>query len=556
MHKLHLRIWMAILATLVAVLLGAWLVWHLSREAAQLRQGGSAAATPPREIVLRTEGGDLVAQYRVAAGQGLPRNAAGQVEVTLQAAQDVKKGEALRLQLPQRRGPPEFSQLPPEARAAALARIDAQRQAGDPERYAGDPEREAHRQLRQTREAREAREARLLPAWLRPPYGFVVLLGLLALAAGLAVYPIARSLTRRLGSLHHTVKAWGQGDLTARNAADLTRGKDEVAEVAREFNAAAEQVQKLLGTQETLLASQKSLLANASHELRSPLARLRMALELANLPPEAQEEAKQNIAELDALIEEILLSSRLDAAQSSIKALGSGSNLGSGSSLCAEVSNTASPLQANGFEFLEIERLQALCSAEAAAFGAQFRQHGDGASLQTQSPHNKYALYADPALLKRLLRNLLQNASRYGAPTVLLTLELQHAVADRVSDSAAAVAAAAATAVKGDAKAELAAEAELESGSSLGCLLRVTDCGAGVAQSERGRIFEPFYRGLNTRAARSSEAQGGVGLGLALVRQIAQHHGGSVACTNRPDGQSGACFEVRLPAYAAAYDRL
>ena len=54
------------------------------------------------------------------------------------------------------------------------------------------------------------------------------------------------------------------------------------------------------------------------------------------------------------------------------------------------------------------------------------------------------------------------------------------------------------------------------------------------------RIFEPFYR-----LPGASEREGGVGLGLALVKSITLRHGGSVKCSNRPDG--GACFEVRLP---------
>jgi signal transduction histidine kinase len=54
------------------------------------------------------------------------------------------------------------------------------------------------------------------------------------------------------------------------------------------------------------------------------------------------------------------------------------------------------------------------------------------------------------------------------------------------------------------------------------------------------RIFEPFYR-----LPGASERDGGVGLGLALVKSIALRHGGTVGCSNQPQG--GACFEIRLP---------
>jgi signal transduction histidine kinase len=58
----------------------------------------------------------------------------------------------------------------------------------------------------------------------------------------------------------------------------------------------------------------------------------------------------------------------------------------------------------------------------------------------------------------------------------------------------------------------------------------------------RERIFEPFYR-----LPGASERAGGVGLGLALVRSIAQRHNGSVRCEDQPDGSGGACFVLRLP---------
>jgi signal transduction histidine kinase len=105
---------------------------------------------------------------------------------------------------------------------------------------------------------------------LQSPFGFAWLLGLVALAVALGAYPIVRRLTKRLEALQKGVERWGQGDLSTRLP---VQGQDEVAFLAARFNAAAERVQ-------TLLLSHKALLANASHELRSPLARIRMGLEL------------------------------------------------------------------------------------------------------------------------------------------------------------------------------------------------------------------------------------------------------------------------------------
>ena len=70
--------------------------------------------------------------------------------------------------------------------------------------------------------------------------------------------------------------------------------------------------------------------------------------------------------------------------------------------------------------------------------------------------------------------------------------------------------------------------------------MRVCDRGPGVPEAERERIFEPFYR---LRGA--SEREGSVGLGLALVRSIAQRHQGTAHCEANPGG--GACFVLSLP---------
>ena len=115
-------------------------------------------------------------------------------------------------------------------------------------------------------------------------------------------------------TLQRSVDAQAAGNLQARVE---VQGRDEVAQLARSFNRAAERIETLVTRQEALLQAQRRLLANASHELRSPLARIRMAVELmlespGDLPLHAGE-VRLNIHELDALVEEILLASRLDA---------------------------------------------------------------------------------------------------------------------------------------------------------------------------------------------------------------------------------------------------
>ncbi|HSV35627.1 MAG TPA: ATP-binding protein [Ramlibacter sp.] len=288
--------------------------------------------------------------------------------------------------------------------------------------------------------------------WLRGPGGLLWMLAIVALAVAVGSYPIIRRLTQRLDDLRQGVERWGEGDLSARINES---GSDELAFLAQRFNHAAERV-------ETLLKSHKSLLANASHELRSPLARIRMGLELMDpaVSPASREEIRRSINELDQLVDEILLASRLDAKEADI--------------------GTVEPVDLTG-----------LAAEECARAGAELVAADDGRSVVVQGVAK---------LLRRAVRNLLENAKRYSNGPI--TVELRR-----------------------------------ENGNAV---VRVRDQGPGVPPAERERIFEPFYR-----LAGASERFGGVGLGLALVRSITLRHNGSVRC-EEPEGP-GACFVLRVP---------
>src|SRR6478752_7289083 len=201
--------------------------------------------------------------------------------------------------------------------------------------------------------------------WLpRGPQGFLWLLGMVGLAVAVGSYPIVRRLTLRLEDLRRGVERWGEGDLSVRVP---ERGNDEVAFLAQRFNQAAQRV-------DTLVQSHRSLLANASHELRSPLARIRMGLELMHPEPSlrTRDEITRNIAELDQLVDEILLASRLDARESDIGTL-------------------------------ESVDLAGLAAEECARAGADL-------TMQEGSP---LTVRGVPKLLRRAVRNLLENARRY-----------------------------------------------------------------------------------------------------------------------------------------------
>jgi signal transduction histidine kinase len=192
-----------------------------------------------------------------------------------------------------------------------------------------------------------------------------------------------------------------------------------------------------------------------------------MAVELwlARPGPELRAEIVRNLAEIDELVEEILLASRLDYNGSDVE--------------------RSAPVDLLG-----------LAAEEAARFDASV----------DSIPEGIVEINGDAALLRRLIRNLLENASKHGRPPI-------HVAVTHTADKARIV---------------------------------VSDHGAGIAPCERERVFEPFYR-----PAGRIESAGGWGLGLSLVRQIAMRHGGNVVCEAEPDGESRFVVELasrKLPA--------
>jgi len=284
-------------------------------------------------------------------------------------------------------------------------------------------------------------------AW-HPVLGLIAFLGAIALAVAVCAYPLVRRLTRRLERLQAGVDQLGTGNLEARVKVE---GRDEVARLAESFNRSAARIEDLVG-------SHKLLLANASHELRTPLSRIRLGVELMKetADPRRRADLERDIAELDQLIDEILLSSRLDAVK--------------------------------GLDTYEDVDLLALAAEEGARY--------DHCRVAGRS----VVARGDRALLRRMLRNLIENAERHGAPPIEVHV-------GRGRDGTQAV-------------------------------LTVSDHGPGVAESERERVFSPFSRVAGRNA--------GTGLGLTLVRQIARQHLGDAAWAGTPDRPS--TIRVVLPA--------
>jgi signal transduction histidine kinase len=144
---------------------------------------------------------------------------------------------------------------------------------------------------------------------------------------------------------------------------------------------------------------------------------------------------------------------------------------------------------------------------------------------------NSVVLQADARLLRRLLRNLLENARRHGQGNPDGMGISKPNTGDAHPDAEPSDA--------DTADVSLSLSSLVIAGQPH-ARIQVDDRGPGVPVDQRERIFEPFYR-----LAGASERDGGVGLGLALVRTIAQKHGGRVRCEARPGG--GARFVVELP---------
>jgi signal transduction histidine kinase len=197
------------------------------------------------------------------------------------------------------------------------------------------------------------------------------------------------------------------------------------------------------------------LLANASHELRTPLSRIRLGIDLLQQThdPKYQAALESDVAELDLMIDEILLTSRLGAVQK--------------------------PQLEESIDLLAL----------AAEEGARY----DDCVVEGEA----LTVRGERRLLARLIRNLLDNAGHHGMPPLRVVVR-------RDGNRA---------------------------------ILEVMDNGAGIPETERERVFSPFHRlGGDSR---------GMGLGLALVRQIARLHGGEAIVAPQPGHPS--CFQVSLP---------
>ena len=498
MKSLYLRVWLTVVVVLALFALGSgWLAQrHVDQERERLIQQGGGGDR------LRAMG-ELIVQALPEAHEDRAQQAAAlrswserlRVPLALDDAQGRRIASSASFERRQAEGmgPPPWPLALDDGRTLWMMR--GLRPAG--ERRAGAEGAEGG--PAQPPASRGGPWAALDP-W-RSGSGLVAVLAALFLAVALGAYPVVRRLTRRLESLQRGVERFGSGSLGHRVD---DSGQDEVAQLAASFNRAADRI-------ESLVQSHARLVANASHELRSPLARLKVALGLLQ-DGQAQEaadspirqrlrlEIEHNLRELDALIEELLLSSRLQAQAGQRPTPAAMATVPAG----VRPSDPNAPPARDGDGHAgaagcTIFDLLATVAEEAARSSAELTV-ADGVT----------PVLGEERLMRRAVRNLLENAARYGQGQV--EVELRHVAREGL----------------------WLAE------------LRVLDRGPGVPPHESQRIFEPFYR-----LPGHAESEGGVGLGLALVRQIAQHHGGQAEVQPREGG--GSCFIIQVPLQRAGF---
>ncbi|HLM82798.1 MAG TPA: ATP-binding protein [Terriglobales bacterium] len=298
-------------------------------------------------------------------------------------------------------------------------------------------------------------------------------------SSGLICYLLAWSMTSPVTRLRKAAQSLAAGDLSARTGAPKGGRGDELTELMRDFDRMAERI-------EGLVESQSRLLKDVSHELRSPLARLSVALGLARqraAPEVAPElELSLNRIELEAdrlnqLIQRLLTISRLES----------------------------------GTDGLRKTTLSLRELVEQVARDAEYETPGRGCRVTTPAADaaDEFLVEADPDLLRSAVENAVRNATRYTAEGTTVEVRLER---------------------------QQAANGEKE------IIVRVLDSGPGVPDEALQKIFEPFYRLDDAR----NRQTGGAGLGLSIADRAIRLHGGQLRASNRKEG--GLQVEIRIPA--------
>jgi len=307
---------------------------------------------------------------------------------------------------------------------------------------------------------------------------WLVLVILSALGGG---FILSNVITRSLRRINAAVEQLSQGNLEIRiSGIDLKRG-DELGELSRGFN-------RMADSMAGLFENERRLLRDMSHELRSPLARMKIALELlaqkitmssSDSAQKSLNHLERDVQKMDEMVRLLLEKARLD-------------NIGKINRNSYD-SDLYKPQNVDLCKLVEEASLEMLQNAGK-----------ENKTIVTKLP-DKAVLWADPYLLRHITDNLIKNAFIYTAPETAVTVSIKCREED--------------------------------------ITLEVVDQGSGVKQEHMENIFRPFYRTSEAR----ERVSGGYGLGLAIVWQAVHIMHGTIWAENTDDKGGGLRITVTLP---------
>jgi two-component system sensor histidine kinase CpxA len=267
------------------------------------------------------------------------------------------------------------------------------------------------------------------------------------ISSGLVCYLLARYLTAPVVRLRTATQRLAAGDLSARAGGSPARGHDEIAELVRDFDAMAERL-------ENLVNAQSRLLKDISHELRSPLARLNVALGLVRQRAGPEAESNLDRIELEAerlneLIGRLLTIARLEGG-----------------------------VEAMDLVPVDLGELVAEVAADA-DFEAQGRHCHVDCVLADDC-----VVAGDPSLLRSAIENVVRNATRYTPEGSVVRVEVECGNGDGQRQA----------------------------------VIRVTDSGPGVPEEALDKLFRPFYRSDDARGRQTGGVGLGLAITERAVR--------------------------------------
>ncbi|MFL6604056.1 MAG: ATP-binding protein [Steroidobacteraceae bacterium] len=309
---------------------------------------------------------------------------------------------------------------------------------------------------------------------------------------------LARYLVSPVDQLRRATRQIAAGDLDVRVSPKLKGRHDELGLLASDLDTMSERVRNLLELKQQLLR-------DVSHELRSPLARLQLALSLARRQGASHATTGQSREGCPGPT----MSRRTPAQAEDCGVERHLARIGCEADRLEELiartlklARLERPMQ--GLERTQVELAQLLTNI-VADVGIEADAHGCSVALETDRPLN---VNGDPELLRSALENVIRNAVRYAPAGSKIDIDARRA--------------------------------------DLGIAVVVRDHGPGVPEKDLELIFEPFYR---VDAARN-RAVGGDGLGLAIAARAVAIHGGTIHARNL--GAGGLAVHLSLPALEGA----